>query len=52
MVETISENNCKNVFAHSDEEEIAKAFTNLWTQVINQTENQQFYILQTDDSDL
>lgn len=52
MVETISEKSCISVFSHNDEEEIAKAFTNLWTQVINQKENQQRYILQINDSDL
>lgn len=52
MMETISEKSCINVFTHSDKEEITKAFTNLWTQLINQKENQQRYILQTDESDL
>ncbi len=52
MMETISEKSCVSVFAHNDEEEIAKAFTNLWIQVINQKENQQLCILQTNESDL
>lgn len=52
MVETVSEKSCISVFAHSDKDEITKAFTTLWTQVINQKENKPTYILQTDDSDL
>jgi len=52
MVETIPEQNCKSVFVHNDDEEITKAFTSLWTQVINQKENQQYYILQTKDLNL
>ncbi len=52
MMDTISEKSCISVFTHNDEEEITKAFTNLWIQVINQKENQPLYILQTDESDL
>lgn len=52
MVETVPEKSCTSVFTHSDKDEITRAFTSLWTQVINQKENRQTYILQTDDSDL
>ena len=44
-MEVISERNCVNVFKHETEEEISEAFTRLWTQLINEKENQgQIYI--------
>lgn len=53
MAEMISmEQNCTNIFVHTDETEISEAFTTLWAQVINQKENQQIYVLQTDGSEL
>ncbi len=51
-MEIISEGNRVNVFKHETKEEISKAFTKLWTEIINRKENQgQIYILQTKGSD-
>lgn len=37
-MDVVMENNCKNVFS-SDIAEITDVFTKLWTQVINEKEN-------------
>ena len=39
IMETISEQKCKNVFTHNDEE-LSEAFTRLWTQIINKKESE------------
>lgn len=38
-LDSISEKNCTNVFAHNDEE-LTETFTRLWTQIINKKESE------------
>lgn len=50
-MDNVSENMCKNIFLH-EPSELPEAFTKLWIQFINDREEKQGSILQTDVSGL
>lgn len=41
-----NENGCQSIFMHEHPEEISKAFTELWVQLINEREKAENIILQ------